>query len=53
VVALKPPRIVVVASDGTGFGELRFLLERELQIASPASPPTRSPSSRRASTTSC
>jgi hypothetical protein len=32
VVPLKPPRIVVVATQGQGFGELRFLLERELEL---------------------
>jgi hypothetical protein len=40
VVALKPPRIVVVASDGTGFGELRFLLERELEVPFTCVPPS-------------
>jgi hypothetical protein len=40
VVALKPPRIVVVASDGTGFGELRFLLERELGVPFTCVPPS-------------
>src|SRR5262249_54091927 len=30
MVALKPPHVLLVASDGTGFGELRYVLEREL-----------------------
>ena len=41
VVALKPPRIVVVASDGAGFGELRFLLERDLEVPFTCVPPDR------------
>jgi zinc carboxypeptidase len=32
VVPLKPPRVVVVATQGQGYGELRFLLERELEL---------------------
>ena len=31
-VVLQPPRIVLLASKGAGFGELRFLLERELFV---------------------
>ncbi len=31
-VVLKPPRIVLLASNGAGFGEVRWLLERELQV---------------------
>ncbi len=31
-VLLKPPRVLLLASKGQGFGELRFLLERELFV---------------------
>jgi hypothetical protein len=31
-VLLKPPRVLLLASQGQGFGELRFLLERELDV---------------------
>ena len=31
-VLLKPPHVLLVASDGQGFGELRFLFERELFV---------------------
>lgn len=31
-VVLQPPRIALLASKGAGFGELRFLLERELFV---------------------
>ncbi len=31
-VVLKPPRVLLLASHGQGFGELRFLFERELLV---------------------
>ncbi len=31
-VVLEPPRLVLLASDGAGFGEMRWLLERELRV---------------------
>jgi hypothetical protein len=31
-IVLKPPHVLVMASSGQGFGELRFLLERELFV---------------------